>query len=198
MKWNRKSLLLASLLLTGCWQKSLHPFYTDSDVYTDPALGVQWQQKDGSQNRWAFAEGRNQRYDLVISDKDNEQKFEAHLFKLANERFMDVMSLEAGGSIPAHHLFKLVELGTNLQLAPLDLDWMQTWLRSHPEKLAHIRVPNPSHRDDRSKDELIVTADTLALQRFIRDHLSDPKMFGDIISLAPAGQEAPANANKSH
>jgi hypothetical protein len=38
------AMLMAVVLLTGCWQKSVYPFYKDKDVYFDEKLLGTWRE----------------------------------------------------------------------------------------------------------------------------------------------------------
>ena len=45
-----------------------------------------------------------------------------------------------------------------------------------------MTIVDPEHRDDRDKDEIVLTADTKALQKFVREHLNDEDFFvGDSV-----------------
>src|ERR1051325_3539429 len=187
MKIRNYCLLLSVGLLAGCWQKSLNPFYTANDVAFDQKLIGGWtEQKESNEtnesqrNVWTFAEAPNSSYTLDIKDGETTRHYEAHLFKLDGHRLLDLMPIERTVStIPAHNLFKVVQMGPTLELALLNPDWMHQWLRKNPAALAHIAVVDPEHRDDREKDELVLTADTKALQKFLREHWDEAELFTD-------------------
>lgn len=187
MKTKIACLLASAFLLAGCWQKSLHSFYQDSDLVADPALVAGWtEQKDNPDDHsdWIFSQQGPKSYDLKIRDKENTYKFDAHLFQFEGQRYLDLFPLERGlSTVPAHHLLKVVELGANLKLAPLDLDWMQKWLRANPTSLDHVAVMDPESRSDRQKDELVLTAPTKALQAFLRQHRAEPEVWGKVMEL---------------
>jgi len=170
-----------TVLLAGCWQKSANPFYTAKDVVAEPKLAGTWmeeQEPDGNRTTWTFAAASDQRLDVVVQNKSEKYEFEGCVFKLGEDRFLDFEGKTRGVSvIPTHHLFKIVELGGELKLAALNTDWVQKWLRKNPSALAHIAIADPEHREDREKDELVLTADTKALQQFIREHLNDKDFF---------------------
>lgn len=185
MKLQTVCLLLGAGLLTGCWQKSLHAFYTPGDVISEEKLVRPWQEKktngEGKEEKgqaWTFIEGDDKSYKLEIKDGDESHHYEARLFELDGSRLLDIAPAERTVStIPAHHLFKVIEIGNTLQVARLNVDWMQKWLRKNPASLAHVAVIDPEHRDDREKDELVLTAETKALQAFLRQHWNDPDLF---------------------
>ncbi|HEY0550045.1 MAG TPA: hypothetical protein VGF13_10630 [Verrucomicrobiae bacterium] len=190
MKLRTLCLLLGAGLLAGCWQKSLNAFYTPGDVISDGKLARAWREKkvnsEGKEEPgqiWTFTESGDKSYKVEIKDGDESHHYEAHLFKLDDHRLLDLMPTERTVStIPAHNLFRVTEIETNLQLARLSIDWMQKWLRQHPASLAHIAVIDPDHRDDRENDELVLTAETKALQKFLREHWNDADFFADTVT----------------
>ena len=185
MKLRTLCLLIGAGLLAGCWQKSLNAFYTPGDVISDAKLVRAWHEKkvnsEGKEEPgqvWTFTESDEKSYKLEIKDGDETHRYEAHLFKLNDHLLLDLLPTERTVStIPAHSLFKVTEMGANLQMARLSIDWMQKWLRKNPGSLAHMAVIDPDNRDDREKDELILTAETKALQKFLREHWNDADLF---------------------
>src|SRR5262245_26877979 len=151
MRIRTSCLLLGACLLAGCWQKSLNPFYTAADLAFDAKLVGSWKEKkessDGKEEKgqdWTFISGTNKSYKLEIEADEETHRYEAHLFKVDGHRFLDIASIDrAVSSIPAHHLFKVIEIGPNLQLAALNINWVQKWLRANPGSLAHVAVIDP-------------------------------------------------------
>lgn len=181
---------LAVVLLTGCWQRSLQPFYTAADLIAEPGLAGAWRQepdrKDSPENErmaWKFTPAGERRFDLVITSDKERYEYEARPFRLGDERYLDLYSkTRTVDTIPAHHLFRLVEVGATLKVVTLNPDWLGKWLRRNPSSLAHVVVPSVEERDNRDKDEFVLTADTAALQRFVREHGEDDDFFtGEIV-----------------
>ena len=198
MKLQTVCLIVGASLLAGCWQKSLNAFYTPADVVVEPKIVGAWQQVDeegkkDNEQIWTFTAGADKSYRLEFKNKEEALHYEVHFFKLDGQRFMDILSMDQSVStIPAHHLFKILEIGTNLQMAMLNLDWMQKQLRQNPTALAHMTIIDPEHREDRDKDEFILTADTKALQAFVRRHQSDSDLFTGPVKLRPMQPETAA------
>ena len=198
MKLKAMCLLLGALVLAGCFQKSLHAFYTPGDVVAEPKIIGAWQQLDEQGNKekgqiWTFTESGQKNYRLGYTNENETLNYEARVFTLDDQRFMDIVSIgESVSTIPSHHLFKVVEVGSHLQVAMLNLDWMRKWLRQNPASLSHIVVVNPQHREDRDQDEFILTADTKALQAFVRQHRNDADFFTGTVKLERMQREASA------
>jgi hypothetical protein len=194
MKLRTLCLILGASLLAGCWQKSLNAFYTPGDVISDAKLLRVWHEKkensEGKKEKgmeWTFTQGDDKSYKLEIKDGDETHHYEARLFKLGEHRFLDLLpTARAVSTIPAHSLFKVTEIGSTLQVAMLNVNWMQKWLRKNPASLPHLAVIDPDHRDDREKDELVLTADTKALQAFLRQHGDDADLFTGTVVFEPS------------
>lgn len=185
---NKKTIATAviglSLLWTGCWQKSVHPFFQADDIVFEKQLIGTWtepkEKKDDESEFWSFSEGRENSYLLEIKDDDTKMEFDVHLFVLGDSRFLDLYSRRRGFSeIPAHHLFRVGKIGGSLELQILSLDWMKNWISEHPDGIAHVKAPDPEKPEDPEKGEIILTAGTKALQRFILAHLNDEGFFDE-------------------
>jgi hypothetical protein len=169
-----------AFLVAGCWQKSLHPFCHEKDVIDDPGLAGIWTEpgEDAKTTVWTFSAAGERRYKLNLKDGEINADFEARLFKLGGDTFLNLYSEKRSMSeIPVHHLLKISREGDLLSMKVLNLDWVQKWLRQNPDKLAHIRVSDPAKRDDRDSDELVLAASTDALQKFLLDHRETPELF---------------------
>jgi hypothetical protein len=186
MKIRTSCLLVLTVLLAGCWQKSVHPFYTEKDVIFDPQLAGTWTEgteSDGNRTTWTFTNMGGRRFDAVMQDKDTKYEFRAIMFKLGEERFLDFEGKSRDiGIIPSHHLLRM-ELGAELKLATLNPDWMEKWLRANPGTLAHFALEDAENRNDRDKDQLVLSADTKALQKFILAHKDDKEFFVEPVIL---------------
>jgi hypothetical protein len=175
------TVLGAAALLCSCIP-SVNPFYTDKDIAFNPHLVGAWQDKDKADNPdvWKFERTTNQAYQLTITDKEGKQgKFDARLFRLEQEYFLDLIPVEcnyatnqadlvAFSMFPGHLLVRVPQIEPELKLALFDFDWLQKHLEKNPKALAH-------HRED---DRLLLTAGTRDLQRFVRQHLGEGELFG--------------------
>jgi hypothetical protein len=168
------------LLAAGCWQKSLQPFYHEKDLIEDPGLAGIWTEpgEEAKKTVWTFSAAGEKRFKLNVVDGEINADFEARLFKLGGETYINLYSEKRSMSeIPVHHLLSISREGDLLSMKVLNIDWVQKWLRANPKKLDHMRVNDPKNPGDSESDELVLTASTDALQKFILEHRADPELF---------------------
>jgi hypothetical protein len=180
-----------TLLLGGCIP-SVNPFYTNKDVVFDERLLGEWQAKESSDEPqlWRFDKGDDKAYKLTVTEKDGKHgEFNAHLFKLKQELFLDLIpndcdyatnqaDLVAYSMFPGHLLVRVSQLEPELTLAFCDFDWLKKHLVANPKALAH-RVEQ--------KDPILMTASTRDLQRFVLKHLAGGELFGEPAELVRKG-----------
>jgi hypothetical protein len=177
---NLITLAAATALLCSCIP-SVNPFYTDKDVVFDARLLGEWQEKDKSDNPdvWKFESTTNKTYKLTVTEKESKQgRFNAHLFQLKQEYFLDLIpddcnyatnqaDLVAASMYPGHLLVRVPQLEPVLKLALFDFGWLQKFLEKKPKALAH-------HKEG---DHIVLTAGTRDLQRFVLKHLGEDELF---------------------
>jgi len=179
-KYNLIAIAGAAVLLCSCIP-SINPFYTVKDVVFDARLLGEWQEKDKSDNPdvWKFEGTTNKMYKLTITEKGDKQgRFNAHLFQLKQEYFLDLIpddcnyatnqaDLVTASMFPGHLLVRVPQLEPELKLAFFDFDWLQKHLEKNPKALAH-------HKEG---DHIVLTAGTRDLQRFVLKHLGKDELF---------------------
>lgn len=184
-----KWILVSGLLLAGC-VPSFNPFYTAKDLEFDRALLGTWmpvQPKEGSKEAWAFSPAGDRLYRLRQTDEEGRQAdFEVRLLKLQEHRFLDLylskveddnvkLNAWAGFSlVPAHLLLKVEQIGPALKIAAMNPDWMQKFLKQHPEAVAHRVVLDGN---------IVLTASTADLQKFVLEHEDDEGFFGGAMEM---------------
>ena len=169
----------AAVLLVACIP-SVYPFYTDKDVVTDQGLVGEWREKDNTNNpeMWKFEQSTNNAYKLTVEEHGKTGEFSAHLFKLKQEQFLDLIPSKCefatnqadlvNFSVFAGHLIaRMPQVEPNLKLAFCDFEWLQKYLEKNPSALAH-------HVEDNS---IVLTADTRDLQKFVLKHLGTNELF---------------------
>jgi hypothetical protein len=183
----------AGLLLSACIP-SINPFYTDKDVVFEKKLLGEWQEKEnpGEPQNWNFEESKDKAYKLTVTEKGGKQsEFEAHLFKLKQDYFLDIMVTEIGTNvadlakvslIPGHLLLRISQFDPELKLAMTDIDWLDKYLKEHPKALAH-------HRD---VERVFLTAETPDLQSFVQKHLGEDELFGKPGEMIRKAKKEPA------
>ena len=193
------SVLTAAGILAGC-VRSVHPLYTSSDVVYRESLVGTWEQSD-QETTWQVTvsqeEQRDQAYRLVMTDDEGRPgTFLAHLVKLEDALFLDLFPIAPqatnNGLHRFHfqpvHTFLRVEIGEKtLSLAPMNPKWLEEHLQDTPDALPHTKVTplgHPLNGDNGNMDEqLLLTASTSELQRFVRKHINTEGAFGDAVEL---------------
>jgi hypothetical protein len=184
-----KFTLLFGLLLAGC-VPSWNPLYTEEDLVFDPSLVGIWRPanaEEGSKETWAFTKGGDKLYRLQQTDEAGRKAdFEARLVRLQEHRFLDLylckvedddvkLNAWAGFSlVPAHLILRVEQIEPALKIAAINPDWMKKFLKLHPDAIAHRIV---------LEDNVILTASTSDLQRFVLEHADDEGFFGGAMEL---------------
>ena len=176
------ALLLAAVSLCSCTPiLSLHPLYTDKDVYFDPGLiGIWVYTTDSEQTPITFERLGSNGYTVSGTDTTEtpplKYSYEAHLVKLDGHLFMDVkqssISAASGDitvlAIPAHMFGEVSFDQDNLTVKFFGEDWPERSLESSAITIRHETT------DDGVP---VLTATTADLQRFIAAHIGDEKVF---------------------
>lgn len=170
------------LLLAGCIP-SVHPFFTEQDIVRDPRLLGPWQCED---EHWGFAAAPENDGSCVLTVEDTgkgkRSALTAQLFKLGDDLFLDLSpreldlrgqhDLATASLIAGHLLLRVRTLGEFLEVSYCNYEWLGKYLEQHPAALAH-------HVDRRGKADrsAVITAETAALQAFVRAHLAEGELF---------------------
>jgi len=185
--------VLMTITMSGCLVKSLHPFYDEKDIVFKPELIGNWLGKDStswviSQHK-AFAglfkdEKQTQSYDIIYTDNKGSSKFLAHLFSVDKQLYLDFFLPDIEGPdisvmhlIPAHTLAK-VELAANqITIKWYNEEWLMNLFNQNRIRIAHERIP--FDLDDKNPDnfQVVLTAPTADLQKFIIKYGNDPAAF---------------------
>lgn len=157
--------LVALTLLAGCIP-SLNPVYLPEDLVSDPRVVGTWRQP-ADKASWVFSEREGKSYGLLYTDNQGRQgRFVAHLAKIEGELFLDLFPEEFNGSansvytfhyVPIHTIYLVREIGTSLELAAIDLQWLEKELEKEP---ATIQSSTVSGRH-------LITASTKEVREFV-------------------------------
>ena len=165
-------------LFTGCWQKSVHPFYTDKDLFFEEKLLGEW--RDGEKDAddaatWTFSKSVLPNvYVVNIVDKETKLDCDARLFKMGDTKFMDMYSRNRGVlDVPGHTLFRVLEVGESFKVQLLSPGWIKNRMQLNPKELSHVIAADPENPGETDKGEVILTAETERLQKFVKEHTND-------------------------
>ncbi|MFT5522126.1 MAG: hypothetical protein ACI9HK_000063 [Pirellulaceae bacterium] len=136
--------LFASVVLIAGCVPSLNPVYTSEQLVVDENLVGEFVDAK-SKIQWGFTKGDGKSYRLVYTDKSGKQgKFIAHLADLGGVRVLDLFpeQEESAASrfyqvhiVPIHTFFLVVETKPNLILATLDFNWLDGYVKHHPDEI---------------------------------------------------------------
>lgn len=171
---------LAIALLSACIP-SVNPFYATKQVVFEPSLVGEWRPQEDSKDTqfWKFEPAEGKAYKLTVTEEEGRQgEFVAHLFKLKQELFLDLIpndckyatneaSLVAAAMIPGHLLIRVTQVEPELKLSLFDFEWLEKHLKANPKALAHRAAG----------ETIVLTASTRDLQRFVLKHLSEGELF---------------------
>jgi hypothetical protein len=187
-KWNTHRLgstlvVLLILLAPGC-VPSLNPLYTEQDLIFDDRLLGDWAEDGDTADHWRFERLDERLYRVTCTEGGKEGRFDVRLMDLDGRRYLDFEPSEEsldpvglGGFyrmhwVRAHTFAELGLVDGVLRMAMVNGDWLSKHLEQNPGSLAHRR---------RGSDELLLTASTEQLQRFVKTHAGE--MFGDAMEL---------------
>lgn len=180
-----RNILLATALVLGFTAciPSVRPFYTAKDVVFEPRLIGTWGERDESADgtKWKFESAGTNTYKLTLTeDKGKKGEFNATLFKLKEQYFIDLVpskcefaenqaDMVAWTLVAGHLLVRVTQFEPELEMAFFDFDKLDKMLKANPKVLAH-------HREE---DRVVIIAETAALQKFVMKHSEDGELFGD-------------------
>lgn len=189
----KTSIIFATLLLLGLSSciPSIYPLYSPDTVVAHPAVAGTW--KTDENDPWKFTLQKDGSYQLVMTSDGQEAVFSVHLVKLDGLYYMDFFPVTVGKKeggmfgndyfgdfgkntfyfihfVPAH-IFAKVELGDrSLQIKLYDPDFIADLFKQRK-----IRI----HHETTTDGQILLTAHTDELQKFIIKYGNDPKAFED-------------------
>ncbi len=161
---------LLAVILGGCVQLSLHPLFTEEEIFFDPNLAGLWKAID-SDETWHFSRIEDvNAYKLVITQKDGKKgTFAAGLGKLRNSLFLDIFPLESGEPgidfykehlLGTHSFIMVSQMDPTLKIAIVDSGKVDKIIKADPNIVRYEKVG----------EKIILTAETPQLQKFVIDH----------------------------
>jgi hypothetical protein len=189
----KKIILIATtvLMLSGCFIKSLNPFYTDKDVVYDSSIIGTWQDSDSS--KWIIKRHTNMynstdnSYQVKIIQKDGEKcNYNVHLFRLNNQLYLDFFPYGSIGSnsiveeniVATHSIAKVMYTSKTIKVQWFNEVWMEQLLKQNKIRIKHEKINEKDTGGYTSS--YLLTASTKDLQKFIIKYGNDPLAFKSI------------------
>ena len=165
------TVLAGAAAMTGCAPAvAIHPLYTSQDLVSDLPLEGTWAEKDGE--IWQIKKSGDG-YDVAAvhtGDPIEVSKYNVHLLRLKASEFVDVASKSDPEVGVAGHLFARVRIsGDELYVSLID----ETWLKHMVET---GQAPQSTMGEGQ---QIVLTAPTSELQKFILVHAADPHAWDD-------------------
>lgn len=158
--------LAAVTLMTGCGPTlSLHPLYADKDLASDLPLEGKWADAE-NEEVWTISKSGDG-FEGTSPGNSDPEKVGIHVVRLGEFRFLDIISKDTSSlDIPGHLFVKVWRVGEELRVQALDSDWLK-------QKIRETGLPHVELEDE----QVILTAPTPELQKFVALHANEPKAF---------------------
>ena len=149
---------IMGLLMSGCFIKSLNPFYTKKDIVYDPKIIGTW--LDGDSVVWKIKQqmkglmgpsGPDNSYQVeILEKKGSVASFNVHLFQLDNQYYLDFYPNGKIGSndmveeniVLTHSLAKVEYTGNNIEIKWFNEVWFEKLLKENKIRIRHEILPN--------------------------------------------------------
>ena len=187
-------MLLLIFFLQGCLVKSLHPFYTENDIIFNKELLGKWTDKDSA--TWEIRQHMrttgilkpdkpDKSYEISFTDNKGTSRFAAHLFQLDDKLYLDFLptDISCGNDFSAVHVIATHSLarvdfsGGKIMIRWYNEEWLIGLFNKNKIRIAHERVPYDPDLKDPESMQVILTAQTAELQKFIIKYGNDPEAF---------------------
>ncbi len=177
-------------LMSGCLVPSLRPFYTQETLVTEPNIVGNWSVDDMN---WSFAASQDKTYNLTVVQKGDPGQFEVHLFKLADQLYMDLYPEDLPKDLPVadfykfhllpvHHLMQVEMKKETMECRFLDPDKVKDLLEAYPQLLRHEYLD----------DIAVITDSTEGIQNFLKTFKDYPALWHeDFFEMTPVPEEDP-------
>ena len=172
------SILIAALcagLLGGCVVTSVYPFYLDTDVVFEPSLVGSFAKASEPDEVWKFDKEGDNAYRLNLISKTDTNQTLVHAFKLKGQLFLDCYGDKSNDGavpepVPSHCLLRVRSLTPTLKLENINYEWIGKLVEKNPKAIRHIIVTTGEKSENK---QLVLTADTAELQKFVVKYLEN-------------------------
>jgi hypothetical protein len=190
MKTKNILLIIATgLLMSGCFIKSLYPFYTKKDIVYDPTLPGTYMDEDSSkwvikqQMKWPIAPDNSYQVE-IIDDEGGMGSFNVHMFRLNGQFYLDFYPSGKIGSndiieeniVLTHSLAKVTYSEATIKIQWFNEVWLEKLLNENKIRIRHEKI----YDSDINSNSYLLTAPTEELQKFILKYGDDPMAFKSI------------------
>ncbi|TAN37869.1 MAG: hypothetical protein EPN25_14940 [Nitrospirae bacterium] len=176
--------LLLSVVLSGCFIQSFHPFYTEGSLIDLPEITGAWQLvSQGSENLadqyrepWQFEKNRIWTFEKGVSSR-----LDVKYFRVEGTLFADlVMAEPEEGSgpnkwwllhtVPVHSVCKVQLSGDTVSFNPLNGDWLIGQIKKKKIILSSMQL-------DEKGEHTVLTASSKELSDFLKKYRDDAGAF---------------------
>ncbi len=164
--------LLAGTLLTGCFVRSLHPLFTQHELVFEPALLGAWVQQNEADVSVVFTRHGENAYNAEFREPGRTRQYRVAMGKIGESYYLDVMPFDDSVDdhfLPSHSIWRVQWEQDTLRMASLDHEWLRDLLR---------RSRRPPLAFEWVDGQIVLTASTRELQRFLLRYGSQPGAFG--------------------
>jgi hypothetical protein len=168
-------ILFLFLALTSCIP-SQYPLYIEQDVRFDPAVLGAWIDEESGET-WEITRAGDKKYKIVQTERDGKtSEYSAHLFLMGNQTFFNLTPKKSFDFQPGiddphlltpHFFIRLSRDGTAFRASTLNPDWLRVFLEKNPASVRYQKI----------NEEIMLTAPTSELRKFVLAHLETPGAF---------------------
>lgn len=177
-------LILIAFIITGCPARILFPLFTEKELIFNPSLVGRWTLED---DIYTFQKLGEKSYELLhYTNKTGYDTavFKSELGKIGKYWFLDLFpesrALEShlNNGVFTHHLILAHTIsriwfeGDSIRIATLDNDWLRKIINKKKLKVPHVYI-----KDKNMGEQLIITANTKELQRFVTKYADNTGAF---------------------
>lgn len=170
--------LLSLFMLCGC-VRSLHPFYTDSQLIFDPSLLGTWTDSEKKNTFIVTGEPDQCQYRIAYTGEDGKTAdLVGHLARVGDRLIADltVDELQTDHSdaykayfVPVHSFFLVEIKSDSLRLRTMNYNWFKDYVKQHPEAIKAEQIDS----------DYLITAPPEQAQAFILKHIDTEGAYGD-------------------
>jgi hypothetical protein len=187
MRMSRNCVALPFIVLTaflgGCATYSVHPFYKPDEDTLEPGLVGMWAVED---TKITIQANKGGTYEAVFANSSShgDCPYEVRLIRVGKNLFADAIFDDASpkgkdidlpyGAAALHILLRLSLNRDVLSMARLNHDWLVNQLQAKKLTVAHEYM---DENEDRSHSNILLTASSADLQKFIQQISDSPDAF---------------------